>query len=125
MKPYAVQSFRSDRGEVAACRVLKPGGEDLRTEVLSGTELTLKPEPGTLYRCGELRSLTLTDPPASGAWMLVFGSGETPTETAIPDSVLGLEDFAAASGAVYEINVLDGRALVSGWAADPRGGEGA
>ena len=115
MKPYVVQSFRSELGEVTQARVLSPGGEGLRSVELQGTELTLKPEPGTLYRCGELTELTISDPPALGAWMLVFRSGETPTETAIPDSVLGLEDFAAASGAVYEINVLDGRALAAGW----------
>ncbi len=115
MKPYAVQSFRSDLGEVAEVRVLKPGGEGLRAVELSGAELVLTPEPDTLYRCGELTSLTITDPPAVGAWMLVFSSGSTPTRTTIPASILGLEDFAAEANAAYEINVLDNRALVAGW----------
>lgn len=117
MKPYAVQSFRSDLGEVAEVRVLKPGGEGLRAVELSGTELSLTPEPDTLYRCGELTSLTVTDPPAVGMWMLVFSSGSTPTQTTIPASVLGLEDFAAEAETVYEISVLDGRALWHGWKA--------
>ena len=116
MKPYAVQSFRSDRGEVAECWVLKPGGESLRPVEITGTEYTLKPDPGTLYRCGELTSLTITDPPAVGAWMLVFSSGSTPTRTTIPASILGLEDFAAEANAIYEINVLDNRAVFGSWA---------
>lgn len=116
MKPYTVQSFRNDLGEIAASRTLKPGGEGLRAVELSGTELSLTPEPDTLYRCGELTSLTITDPPAVGAWMLVFSSGAAPTRTAIPAGVLGLEDFAAEANTVCEISVLDNRAVVGSWA---------
>lgn len=123
MKPYVIQSFRSDRGEVTQARVLSPGGGGLRTVELPGAALTLTPEPDTLYRCGELTELTISDPPALGAWMIVFRSGETPTRTTVPDSVLGLEKFAAEADTVYELNVIDGRALAAAWesAAEPGG----
>ncbi len=115
MKPYTVQSFRNDRGEVAASRTLKPSGDGLQAVELSGTGIMLTPEADRLYRCGELTSLTITDPPAVGVWMIVFSSGAAPTRTTIPAGILGLEDFAAEANAVYEINVLDNRALVAGW----------
>ena len=116
MKPYVIQSFRSDRGEVTQARVLSPGGGGLRTVDLPGAALTLTPEPDTLYRCGELTELTISNPPAVGAWEIVFTTGAVPTVTTVPASLLGLETFAAEAETVYEINVLDGRAVWRGWA---------
>lgn len=81
-----------------------------------GSAVTITPATNTIYQCGELSSLTITNPPATGAWSVVFASGATATTTTIPASILGLEDFAPEANTLYEINVLDGRAVYKGWA---------
>lgn len=86
------------------------------TESISGTTPTITPEANTIYQCGELSSLTITNPPATGAWSVVFTSGATATTTTIPASILGLEDFAPEANTLYEINVLDNRAVIGSWA---------
>lgn len=82
---------------------------------VSGTTPTIEPQANTIYKCGELTSLTISNPPASGAYSIVFTSGSTATETTFPASILGLEDFAAEANTIYEINVLDNRAVYNGW----------
>lgn len=67
-----------------------------------------------VYR-NPLTSLTITDPPATGAYSIVFTSGATATTTTIPATILGLENFAPEANTMYEINVLDNRAVVGSW----------
>lgn len=86
------------------------------TVSVSSVTPTITPEANTVYQCGELSSLTITNPPATGAWSVVFTSGATATVTTIPSSILGLEDFAAEANTLYEINVLDNRAVIGSWA---------
>jgi len=83
---------------------------------VGGSTPTIIPEANTIYECGELTSLTITNPPATGAYSIVFTSGATATTTTIPATILGLEDFAAEANTLYEINVLDNRAVVGSWA---------
>lgn len=80
-----------------------------------GSAVTITPAANTIYNCGELTSLTISNPPALGAYSIVFTSGATATTTTIPATILGLEDFAAEANTVYEINVLDNRAVFKGW----------
>ena len=89
-----------------------------RTETVnfSGTTPTITPAPNTIYNCGELTSLTISNPPATGSYSIVFTSGATATTTTIPATILGLEDFSAEANTMYEINVLDNRAVVGSWA---------
>lgn len=82
---------------------------------VSGTTPTIEPQANTIYKCRELTSLTISNPPASGAYSIVFTSGSTATETTFPAAILGLEDFAAEANTLYEINVLDNRAVYNGW----------
>lgn len=83
---------------------------------VSGATPTITPAANRIYKCGELSSLTITDPPATGAYSIVFTSGSTATTTTIPATVLGLESFAAEANTLYEINILDNRAVVGSWA---------
>lgn len=85
-------------------------------ETISGATPSITPVDGTIYKCGTLTSLTIANPPATGAWSVVFTSGATATTTTIPSTILGLEDFAAEENTLYEINVLDNRAVVGSWA---------
>ncbi len=115
MRPYSIQNFRNERGEVASSKQIGQSETGTRSVPLSGTEITVMPAPDTRYRCGELTALTVADPPAVGAWEIVFTSGAVPTATTIPTSILGMGDFAAEANTVYEINVLDCRGVYRGW----------
>lgn len=93
------------------------GAEEAETVVeVSGTTPTITPIHNRIYNCGEVTSLTIGDPPATGAYSIVFTSGATATVTTFPATILGLEDFAAEANTLYEINVLDNRAVVGSWA---------
>lgn len=82
----------------------------------AGASVTISPVDNNIYKCGELTSLTISNPPAIGSYSVVFTSGSTATTTTIPSTILGLEDFAAEANTIYEINVLDNRAVVGSWA---------
>lgn len=84
--------------------------------IVTGATFTVTPEDNKVYECGELTSLTITNPPATGAYSIVFTSGATATATTIPATIQGLESFVAEANTLYEINVLDNRALVGSWA---------
>ena len=99
------QARQNIQGEAAAKVVQIPGPDAVIT-----------PEDNTIYQCGELSSLTITNPPATGAWSIVFTSSSTATTTTIQIAVQGLDRFAPEANCVYEINVLDNRAVVGSWA---------
>jgi len=86
------------------------------TETITSSTPTITPVDNHIYQCGELTSLTISNPPATGAYSIVFTSGSTATTTTIPATILGLESFAAEANTLYEINVLDNRAVVGSWA---------
>lgn len=114
---FIIQDLKSDKGEVQDARAVGPsasGGGTIQVDV-EGTETTIIPEADHLYRCGELTSFTISNPPARGAYCIIFSSGATPTYITIPASVKGLESFTTAANTRYEINVLDSYALVKGW----------
>ena len=82
---------------------------------IGGATVTITPGANDVYKCGELTSLTVSSPPATGSYSIVFTSGSTATTTTIPATILGLEDFSAEANTIYEINVLDNRAVVGSW----------
>lgn len=90
---------------------------ELKPTTVSSSEATasITPQNNTIYQFGELTSLTITNPPVTGAYSIIFTSGTTATTTVIPNTLLGLEDFAAEANTIYEINVLNNRALVGSW----------
>ena len=83
---------------------------------VSDAAASIAPADNRVYKCGTLTSLTVTDPPATGEYSIVFTSGSTATTTTIPSTILGLESFAAEANTLYEINVLDNRAVIGSWA---------
>lgn len=88
-------------------------------DIISATPV-IEPKDNEIYKCGALTSLTISNPPATGAYSIVFTSGATATTTTIPATILGLEDFAAEASTMYEINVLDNRAVIGSWAVSVR-----
>lgn len=85
-------------------------------EVVTGASPSITPVANKVYECGELTSLTIANPPATGAYVIKFDSGSTATTTTIPATIKGLESFAPEANTHYEINVEDNYALVASWA---------
>ena len=106
MTPEQAYRMRENIGAAAAETVVE----------VTGTTPTITPAANTIYNCGELTSLTISNPPATGAYSIVFTSGSTATTTTIPSTILGLENFAPEANTLYEINVLNNRAVVGSWA---------
>lgn len=115
----AVDSVNGQTGEVVlTAESVGAAPAHTVTAVTSATP-TITPADNTIYKCGELASLTISNPTATGSYSIVFTSGATATTTTIPSTILGLESFAAEANTMYEINVLDNRAVVGSWAVTP------
>lgn len=79
------------------------------TETVSGATPTITPVANALYNCGELASLTISNPPATGKYSIIFFSGATPTTT------VGIENFVAEANKRYKITVEDNYATYDSW----------
>ena len=110
---YTQQTLTPDQQAQARANI--QGEAAAKVVQIPGPDVVITPEDNTIYQCGELASLTITAPPAVVLWSVVFTSGATPTTTTIPATILGLEDFAAEANTMYEINVLDNRAVIGMW----------
>lgn len=79
----------------------------------AGAVVTITPVDNSFYNCGELTSLTISNPPATGAWSVVFTSGATATDCDFPDSLQWQNDTVPTISAnqTYEIIVKDNRAV--------------
>ena len=80
---------------------------------VTGTTPTITPAANTIYNCGELTSLTISNPPATGKYSIIFYSGATPTTT------VGIENFAAEANKRYKITVEDNYATYDSWPYTP------
>lgn len=93
------------------------GAAEAETVVtVSGTTPTITPIHNTIYNCGEVASLTISNPTATGAYSIVFTSGSTATDLSIPPSLKMPDGFSVEANRLYEINVLANRAVVGSWA---------
>lgn len=88
--------------------------EDIQTSIaVSGTTQTIEPQANTIYNCGELTSLTISNPPATGAFGIIFYSGATATV------VTGIDNFTVEANKRYQIDVQDGYAKLYSWPYTP------
>lgn len=83
---------------------------------VSGTTPTITPANNTIYNCGEVTSLTISNPTATGAYSIVFTSGATATDLSIPPELKMPDGFSVEANRLYEINVLANRATIGSWA---------
>lgn len=111
----AVSSVNGQTGAVALDYEDVGAAPAETVDTVSGATQSIEPADHHIYKCGTLTSLTITNPPATGEYSIAFTSGSTATTTTIPATILGLEDFSAEANTMYEINVLDNRAVVGSW----------
>lgn len=76
---------------------------------VEGTTPTITPADNTIYNCGTLDSLTITNPPATGKFWIWFTSGATATV------VTGIDNFTPEANKVYRISVENGYATYDSW----------
>ena len=117
MRPYVLQNFKNDLGEIKSARMIVPN-YGARVVKCSGTDVTISPEAGTDYHCGEVSSLTVSDFPEIGSFVVVFTSGTTAALLTVPTGLVMPENFTVEANTRYEINVQDGYALCAGWAVN-------
>jgi len=103
MTPEQAYRMRENIGAAAAETVVE----------VTGTTPTITPAANTVYTCGELTSLTISNPPATGKYSIIFYSGATPTTT------VGIENFAAEANKRYKITVEDNYATYDSWPYTP------
>lgn len=82
---------------------------------ISTATATILPVTNTIYKCGELTSLTISSAPLTGEYSITFTSGSTATIVSGMTGILGLADFEPEENKIYEINVLDNRAVIGVW----------
>ena len=85
-------------------------------ETVSGSSATLDAEVDTLYLCGEMTALTIDTFPQTGIFSVVFTSGATATVLTVPQTLIMPDSFAVEANKRYEVNVMDGYAVVAEWA---------
>lgn len=83
------------------------------TRTVSGATPTISPVANTIYNCGELTSLTISNPPATGKYAIIFYSGATATTT------VGIENLVAEANKRYKIKVEDNYATYDSWPYTP------
>lgn len=76
---------------------------------VSGSTPTIEPAANAIYHCGELTSLTISNPPATGKFWIWFTSGATATV------VTGIDNFTPEANKVYRISVENGYATYDSW----------
>jgi len=82
-------------------------------ETISEAAASITPAANTIYNCGELTSLTISNPPATGKYAIIFFSGATATV------VTGIDNFTVEANKRYRINVQDGYATFDSWPYTP------
>ena len=88
------------------------GAAEAETVVeVSGATPTITPANNTIYNCGEVTSLTISNPTATGAYSITFTSGSTPTDLSIDPAIKMPDGFTVEANRLYEINVLANRAV--------------
>lgn len=80
---------------------------------ISSSHPTITPAANTIYECGEISDLTITDPPATGKYSIIFYSGATAT------TVTGIDNFTPEANKRYRIDVEDGYATCDSWDYTP------
>lgn len=123
---FAPDCSISDNDKVLTVSAGKPvwmqNGPTVVSDQVS-TSITLNPQANTEYHYSTLASLTISNPPATGAYSIVFTSGSTPTNVTIPDPPAMRwqtddnkppQGFPAANTR-YEINVENTYVVLGEW----------
>ena len=79
-------------------------------ETVSGTTPVITGQPNTVYKCGEVSTISIT-PPAQGTIDVYFTSGSTATTLTLANGVkmpAWFSTSALETNTIYEIMITDG-----------------
>ena len=110
--PTLYQVYMSGNTSTLSSKILEEHVNDI---YLSGSTQSIAAVGNTRYHCSTLTSLTLSSFPVSGEFEIVFTSGSTATTVSLPATLKLPDTYTFEANKIYEINVVDGRALISGW----------
>ena len=110
--PTLYQVYMSGNTSTLSSKILEEHVNDI---YLSGSTQSIAAVGNTRYRCSTLTSLTLSSFPVSGEFEIVFTSGSTATTVSLPATLKLPDTYTFEANKIYEINVVDGRALIAGW----------
>lgn len=80
-----------------------------------GGAVAINPENNSVYLCGEVSGLTITNAPALSIFVVRFTSGSTPVNLRIPEDVVMPDDFEVEANRTYELNIMDKYCTVASW----------
>lgn len=112
----AVSSVNGQTGAVLLTAEDVGAAEAETVVAVSGATPTITPAPNTIYNCGEVTSLTISNPPATGAYSVTFTSGSTPTDLSVDPAIKMPDGFSVEANKRYEINVFNRWAVAGSWA---------
>ena len=87
-----------------------------KTVTVTGATPSIEAEDNTIYECGEVTSLTVSDFPETGEFVIVFTSGGTAATLSMAEGIVMPDDFAVETNTRYEISVRKGYAVAASWA---------
>lgn len=111
---YSADSNKTDV-EKAQARANINAEEATTIETISGTTVTITPVNNYIYKCGELASLTISNPPVTGSYEIIFTSGATATSFSIPQTIYMPDSFSIEANMRYEISISDSYGAGMGW----------
>lgn len=88
-----------------------------------GGAVAINPKNNTVYLCGEVSALTITNVPALSIFVVRLTSGSTPAKLRVPEDVFMPDEFEIAENGVYELkanqtyelNIMDKYCMVYSW----------
>lgn len=116
---YATEQWVENKGYLTQHQDISGKADKIPRIAKAASDTTATIDPNKLYVFPEMASLTITlaaitDNTIVNEYHFIFESGATATTTTFP-AIPGLDDFAAEADTVYEVSILEGRALVTSW----------
>ena len=85
---------------------------------VTGTSYTCTAQDNRIYKCGELSGLTIADSAQNISFTVDFTSGSTATVLNVPSGYMAPGgDLTPEAGMVYELNVRNGKAVLTAFEA--------
>ena len=112
---YVSQSLTAEQKAQARANIGAGTANPPTVETVTGATPTIAAAANTVYKCGEISSLTISSFPATGDFTVIFTSGATATTFTEPSGMVMPDGFSVEANKRYEINVSDGYAVVAGW----------
>ena len=100
----------NDETTITASQLASVLANQVVTQTVSGTDISITGVANTRYICGEVSTISIT-PPQSGIIDVIFTSGSSVAVLTVPNTVKwpsGFDPTSLEANATYELNIMDG-----------------